>query len=169
MRFGFSKQVPMIICSVGLCLTGSSVFAQEHPQEHPKKANQKEHPEHPKKDDKSTITKEALSAAIKSYVENDAKLKGGYFMVYDSVARKPLPLALERVHEDRLSSLGDGVYFACADFKSADGRIYDLDVFMKQTELGLHTTEVSIHKEAGRPRYNWQEKDGIWHQVKTQE
>lgn len=125
-----------------------------------------EHPEHPT-DDKANepVTIEMLSKAIAEYVETDSKLKGGYFLVYDPVAETPLRLTLDKVHEDKLATLGNGVYFACADFKAADGRIYDLDIFMKGNGGGLDPTEVSIHKVSGTPRYNWTEENGVWKKV----
>jgi len=134
-----------------------SVKAQEHPKEHPG-----EHPrEHPTSK-KAEITKESLADAITKYVADDAGLKGGFFMVYDTEQGKPLALTLEKVHKDRLASLGDGVYFACADFNATDGSVYDLDVFMKDTGKGLEASDVSVHKKNGEARYGWVEKDGIW-------
>jgi hypothetical protein len=134
------------------------VYAQEHP-EHPS-----EHPsEHPKAEQtKETVTIPMLSKAIQDYIAGDAKLKGGFYLVYDPLDKKVLQLTLAKVHEDKLATLGDGVYFACADFKSTDGHVYDLDVFMTSNEKTLDVSEVSVHKLDGKPRYNWTEKDGIW-------
>ena len=100
-------------------------------------------------------------------MKQDSKLKGGYFLVYDTVDKKPLQLQLLKVHKDKLAALGDGVYFACSDMKAADGTLYDLDFFMKQTDNGFETTEVSVHKKSGKPRYGWKEADGIWGKVKS--
>src|SRR3990172_4083072 len=134
--------------------------AQEHP-EHPKGS---EHPEHPSKAqrDTTTITMTALSQAIKDYVAKDSKLKGGFFLVIDPDSRKVLQLTLAKVHEDKLASLGGGVYFACADFNAQDSTVYDLDIFMKSAGRPLETTEVMVHKVNGNPRYTWKEEDGIW-------
>lgn len=133
---------------------GGMMGAKEHPQEGPKE----EHPE-PKK---PTVTKESLAKAIRDYVQKETALKGGFFLVYDPVAQKTLTLSLVKVHDDRLSSLGQGVYFACADFKTPDNRLYDLDFFVKESELGLAVSEITIHKEDGQARYSWVEEDGIW-------
>jgi hypothetical protein len=125
-----------------------------------------EHPEHPSNDaKKESVTIEMLSKAINDYVQSDSKLKGGYFLVYDPVAEKPLRLTLDKVHEDKLATLGNDVYFACADFKAADGRVYDLDIFMKGGMGHLEATDVSIHKVAGEPRYNWTQDNGVWKKV----
>ena len=102
-----------------------------------------EHPEHPSDRAKEPMTIERLSKAITNYVQTDTKLKGGYFLIYDPVAKSVLSLTLERVHEDKLASLGNGVYFACADFKATDGTIYDLDVFMKGDDF--EPTDISVH------------------------
>lgn len=131
----------------------STGYAQEHPSEHPM--------EHPSSE-KTSITNESLAEAISKYVTGDAKLKGGFFMVYDKEHGKALTLTLEKVHKDRLAALGNGVYFACADFNATDGNVYDLDIFMKDEPGGLEAADISIHKMNGKARYNWIEKDGTW-------
>jgi hypothetical protein len=142
-----------------VCFRAAPLAAQEHP----------EHPEHPKDKEQApqAMTLDALAEAIAGYIQQDAKLKGGYFLVYDTVDKKPLALELEKVHKDRLATLGDGVYFACTDMKSAEGTVYDLDFFMKQTEHGLETTEVDIHKKSGKPRYGWKEDNGVWKKLQN--
>lgn len=128
-------------------------YDEELPQEHP------EHPTEKKVD----IDKEAIAEAIAEYIERDSELRGGYFLVYDKKAKATLTLKLVRVHKDKLSMIAKDVYFACADFKTPKGKIYDLDIFMKGTEKdNLKVTEVSIHKEAGKPRYTWHEEGGVW-------
>ena len=135
------------------------------PQSSP--AQDKEHPEHPEDKAASEMTLDALAVAITEYVEGDAKLKGGFFLVYDTVDKKPLQLQLMKVHKEKLATLGDGLYFACTDMKAADGTLYDLDFFMKQTDEGIETTEVAVHKKSGEPRYGWKEVDGAWKKVKS--
>jgi hypothetical protein len=131
-----------------------------------------EHPEHPKQDKKAQpapdkqISLDSLAEAIARYIEHDSKLKGGYFLVYDAEEKKPLALQLQKVHRERLATLGGGVYFACTDMKATDGTVYDLDFFTKQTEQGLETTEIAIHKKSGKPRYNWKEEGGVWKKTK---
>jgi hypothetical protein len=142
-----------------LCFSAVPLAAQEHPKEHP------QNPE--KTQTKGTLTLDELAEAITGYVQHDAKLKGGYFLVYDAIDKKPLALVLEKVHKDRLSTLGDGVYFACTDMKSSDGTVYDLDFFMKKTDHGIETTEVDIHKKSGVARYGWKEENGVWKKVQS--
>ena len=102
----------------------SAGFAQEHP-EHPTKAAPKP---------KTEVTNETMAKAITDYVNQDAAMKGGYFLIYDSKATKTLTLTLDKVHQDRLSQVGELLFFACGDFKSSDGKAYDLDFFMKGNE-----------------------------------
>ncbi len=144
--------------TLALFVLGTSLYAQEHP-EHPKETKGQE--------SASTMTLDELADAITRYIAQDAKLKGGHFLLYDVGDKKPLVLQLDKVHKDRLSALGGGVYFACTDMKSTDGTIYDLDFFMKRTEHGIETTEVAVHKKAGKPRYGWKEDNGIWMKVKS--
>jgi hypothetical protein len=134
----------------------AGAFAQEHP-EHPKQEHPKEHPK-----TSAAVTKEAMAEAIENYIKKDSALKGGYFTVYDAQAKAPLALTLDKVHQDKLAKVSDGLYFACSDFKATDGKMYDLDFFMKGADSGLEVSEVMIHKEAGNPRYGWVEKDGVW-------
>ena len=108
------------------------------------------------------ITLQNLALAIESFVEADINLRGA-FLVIDPKTNKALKLTLEKVHKERLSHVGDNVYFACADFNADNGKVYDLDIFLhgKNTD-NLTVTEISVHKEDGIARYGWQEENGIW-------
>jgi len=108
------------------------------------------------------ITLQNLARAIESFVEADIILRGA-FLVIDPSTDKVLKLNLEKVHKERLSHVGDDVYFACADFNADNGKVYDLDIFLhgKNTD-NLTVTEISVHKEDGNARYSWLEQDGVW-------
>ena len=149
------------ITAVALLVLGTNVLAQEHP-EHPKQG-EKQAEQAPE----MKMTLDELADAITSYIAEDSKLKGGYFLVFDTLEKKPLALKLDKVHKERLAGLGDGVYFACTDMKASDGVMYDLDFFMKKNADGIETTEVSIHKKSGKPRYGWKEESGVWKKVKA--
>jgi hypothetical protein len=69
------------------------------------------------------------------------------------------------VHKDRLQALADGRYFACVDFKAADGTMVDVDFFLKKDGDKLVVTDTSVHKIDGKARYNYEEKDGVWVRV----
>ncbi len=141
----------------------------EHPAKQPEEHPAKQPGEHPAKQEESKgevskpLTKADLAEAIETYVKNDAALHGGYFLVYDNQAQKSCILALEKVHKDRLSKVGLDEYFACADFKTPEGKVYDLDIFMKGTDKDhLEVMEIALHKEDGKERYTWYEQKGIW-------
>ena len=108
------------------------------------------------------ITLQNLARAIESFVEADINLRGA-FLVIDPSTDEVLKLNLEKVHKERLSHVGDDIYFACADFNADNGKVYDLDIFLhgKNTD-NLTVTEISVHKEDGNARYGWLEQDGIW-------
>ena len=134
-------------------------------QEHPTKSKKTEHPTTtltPQIVQGEKITLQNLARAIESFVEADINLRGA-FLVIDPSTNEVLKLNLEKVHKERLSHVGDDVYFACADFNADDGKVYDLDIFLhgKNTD-NLTVTEISVHKEDGKARYGWLEEDGIW-------
>jgi len=149
-----------------MVLNNSTAFGQEHP-EHPTKskessdhAKNSEHPEHPTEAFKVNIA--TMAKAINDYVDTDSKLKGGFFLVYDSESKSALQLTLTKVHEERLAQVGENLYFACSDFDDVSGKSFDLDFFMKKENDQLVVTEVMIHKQDGKARYSWVEKDGVW-------
>ena len=170
----YLQMVAGIGIMAGALMLAGPIAAQEHP-EHPstkpaaETAEKAEHPEHPTDDAKSAeCTMDELSAAIKDFVKQDSDLKGGMFFIYDATQKTVLQLSLAKVHEEKLASLGNGVYFACADFNSHDDHVYDLDVFMERDDAGnMVTTEVSVHKKDGVARYTWSETDGVWSKTAT--
>ena len=144
-----------------------STVAQEHP-EHPKKQEPKqgskqEHPEHPEKaKDFSTAD---LEAAIKSEVAEKTKSTNGVFKLEDPKLKKTWDLTLDKVHTDRLSKISPDTYFACVDMKDPNGKTLDVDFFLKAKGGKLEMTDTTVHKVEGKPRYKWEEKDGLWKRV----
>ena len=133
--------------------------------EHPTGSKKAEHPTAtitPQIVQGEKITLQNLARAIESFVEADINLRGA-FLVIDPSTNEVLKLNLEKVHKERLSHIGDDVYFACADFNADNGKVYDLDIFLhgKNTD-NLTVTEISVHKEDGNARYSWLEQDGVW-------
>jgi hypothetical protein len=109
-----------------------------------------------------TLTKDDLADAIESYVRRLTADKGE-FRIHDDVLDKDVVLTLDKVHRERLSKVGPDTYFACADFKTPDGSVYDIDLFMKGTSKdNLVFYDMTLHKFNGKERYTWEEKDGIW-------
>ncbi len=133
-----------------------ALYAQEHP-EHPKKTT-----EHPKKGaEAKQVSTADISAGIKQNIEAETKKSSdGKFHVKQE--GQDLALDLIKVHDDRLSDLGSGKYFACVDMKATDGKTYDIDFFLTGQPGKMKVTETSVHKIDGKPRYNWKEENGTW-------
>lgn len=144
------------------------VFAAEHPEhpqkaaEHPKKEGEKG--EHPKKGDEKEVSMAEISAGITKHIDSEAK-KSSDKKFHAKHEGKDLALDLTKVHDDRLSSLGGGKYFACVDMKASDGTTYDIDFFMSGKPGNMKVTETSVHKVNGKALYNWKEDNGVWKKV----
>jgi hypothetical protein len=107
-----------------------------------------------------------ISAGIKRHIVSERK-KSADKKFHVNYKGKNLALDLVKVHNDRLSSLGGGKYFACVDMKAADGTIYDIDFFMAGQPGSMTVTETSVHKINGKPLYNWKEQRGVWKKVRV--
>jgi hypothetical protein len=105
-----------------------------------------------------------ISGGLKKYIDNSTR-KSADRKFHVRHQGKDLALDLIKVHDDRLSSLGGGKYFACVDMKGTDGRIYDIDFLMVLPPGQLKVTETSVHKINGKPLYNWKEENGVWKRV----
>ena len=121
--------------------------------------------EHPELAHLTQVSTDSLADAITSYVTSESKERGGAFPAPAPNGGEPLGLTLTIVHRERVSRLADGRYFACADFKSADGNAYDVDIFMRAESKGLVPSDIIIHKVNGTPLFNWSERDGVWSAV----
>ena len=146
--------------AIALFLTpGLPVRAQEHP-EHPKKSA-----EHPKKGGaEKQVSTADISAGIKKNIDAKSK-KSSDAKFHVNYEGQDLALDLVRVHDDRLSDLGGGKYFACVDMKAVDGKTYDIDFFLTGPPGRMNVTDTTVHKIDGKPLYDWKEKDGKWQKV----
>jgi len=147
----------IITVAIALFFTPAAlVSAAEHP----------EHPEHPQKGKagKKQVSKSDISAGIKKNIDAETKKSsdGKFHVNYQS---QDLALDLIRVHDDRLSDLGGGKYFACVDMKGTDGKSYDIDFFLTGQPGTMTVTETAVHKIDGKPLYDWKEDNGKWHKV----
>ncbi|HXY61958.1 MAG TPA: hypothetical protein VEJ22_03385 [Nitrospirota bacterium] len=139
-----------------LLLAFPYLSSAEHPTEHPSGKRSSGAAQKP-------LTKQEMKEAIESYIEKESKKYGGYYEIYDDLQGKELFLKLKKVHDDKLAHVGNDVYFFCVDLTGKDGKVYDLDFFMKRGASGnLDVTEVTIHKQEGKERYTWYEENGIW-------
>lgn len=141
----------------------STLALAQEKKEHPKEEHPKEHPEHPKTAKK--MSTDDIDKAIRAHIEKTAEASGNRFPVKDDVLNKTWNLELVKVHNDKLQALADGRYFACVDFKAADGTMVDVDFFMKKAGDALEVTDTTVHKINGKTRYGYQEKDGVWVRV----
>ncbi len=112
------------------------------------------------------VSKADISDGIKKHIGSETK-KSTDRKFHVKYGGKGLALDLIRVHDDRLSSIGGGKYFACVDMKATDGKTYDIDFFMTGQPGNMKVTETSVHKINGKPLYNWKEEGGIWKKVST--
>lgn len=134
-----------------LSLLALPVFAQEHP-------------EHP---NSSTKAKDFSVSDLEKTIKKDIaeKSKDGVFKVDDAELNKTWDLKLDHVHTERLSKLSPDTYFACVDMKDPNGKVIDVDFFLKGSGDKLEMTDTTVHKIEGKPRYNWKEEDGFWKKV----
>jgi hypothetical protein len=107
-----------------------------------------------------------ISAGIKRHINNERRGAADK-KFHVNYRGKNLALDLLKVHDDRLSNLGGGKYFACVDMKAADGTIYDIDFFLAGQPGSMTVTETSVHKINGKPLYNWKEQGGVWKKVRV--
>lgn len=110
------------------------------------------------------ITTEKLARVIREHIGLGAQLNGGYYVVIDKQSDKALMLKLQKIHDDRLSMISDGLYFVCVDMRAEDGTLYDIDFFLKETNGDLTVSEAMVHKVNGKPRYTWKYRNGTWQQ-----
>jgi len=157
----------IIATAIALFFTPAAmVLSQEHP-EHPKKTTEqpKKGGEHPKTGgaEKGVSTAD-ISAGIKKNIDGQSK-KSADQKFHVNYEGQDLALDLVKVHDDRLSDLGSGKYFACVDMKATDGKTYDIDFFLTGQPGKMKVTETSVHKIDGKPLYDWKEENGTWHKV----
>ena len=151
------------------------VRAQEHPREHPQQSQLQQVPQSITRSSQGgfqtkvqtkQMSKADISAGIKKQIASDTR-KSSDKKFHVKYGAKVLALDLIKVHDDRLSNLGGGKYFACVDMKAADGTIYDIDFFMAGQPGSMKVTETSVHKVNGKPLYNWKEQGGVWKKVRV--
>jgi hypothetical protein len=139
----------------------------QHPVSHPPitiqvPMNQTQQPQAQPKEVSATD----ISAGIKKHIASEAK-KSSDKKFHVKYKAQDLALDLIKVHDDRLSNLGGGKYFACVDMKTTDRKTYDIDFFLSGNPGNMKVTETSVHKINGKPLYNWKEEGGVWKKVKA--
>ncbi len=137
---------------------------EEHPEGEKKPEGEEEPPPPPPRE---PVTIEAVAQFLEGYVAEEAAMHDQWLRIHDSKTNKDLKLQLDKIHRERLSRTAEKTYFVCADFKSPEGKTFDLDFWVKETDDGLTVTETTVHKEEGTARYTWVEKDGTWSRKST--
>src|SRR5260370_3199232 len=114
----------MIAVSVALFLAPvMRLFAAEHPQPRLQQLPQTTTRSSQSGTQTTEVSKADISAGIKRQIASDRK-KSSDKKFHVSYRGKDLALDLVKVHDDRLSSLGGGKYFACVLMKSIDRTSY---------------------------------------------
>ena len=157
----------IIAVSVALLLAPAvPLLAAEHPRPQPQPWTQVTTGSAQSATPTTEVSRSDISAGIKSHINNERR-RAADKKFHINYRGKNLALDLIKVHDDRLSSLGSGKYFACVDMKAADGTIYDIDFFMAGQPGSMTVTETSVHKINGKPLYNWKEQGGVWKKVRV--
>jgi hypothetical protein len=138
-----------LLCAIALFIVSSSARAAEE------RVNEQ-------------VTTADIADGIQKHINERTKAGAGYFHLRDG--EKDLSLTLERIHNDKLTSLSRTKHFACVDMRGTDGNLYDVDFFLKGHPGAMTVSETAVHKVNGKPRYNWKQgKNGVWHKVAIRE
>lgn len=148
------KQRTAVVLLLALGLTGSRASFLSAQSEQVKK----QIPEAPP-------TLEVMAQFLEGYAKKQTADQGGWMLVEDPESEQTLKLRLEKVHRDGVAKTGDKAYFVCADFKTPEGKRYDLDFWVDGDGEKLMVSDMTIHKVDGVPRYLWVESEGLWKRI----
>ena len=156
----------IIALSVAFLLTPalSPLIAVEHPKSLPQTTQFSQLPQSQTQAAGKEVSQADISTGIKKDIVRTSK-KSRDKKFHTEYKGKDLALDLIKVHEDQLSSLGKGRYFACVDMKAADGTSYDIDFLLTGKPGAMKVTETFVHKVNGKPLYNWKEEGGVWKRI----
>jgi len=161
-------RIILAITAVSFLMPALPVLADEHP-EHPRApqpAVSGKPSEQPQAAQGKEVSKADISAGIRKHIASETK-RASDKKFHANYQGKDLAMDLVRVHDDRLSNLGGGKYFACVDMKATDGKTYDIDFFLTGQPGNMTVVDTSVHKINGKPLYNWKEDNGVWKKVKV--
>lgn len=103
---------------------------------------------------------EQLRSTIRTYIQTQEKLTGSFTIPDPREKGKLRTLSLIRVHE-RVGKTGD-YYYSCTDMRDvATGDELDLDFDVSDTGKELKVVAVRIHKDNGKPRYTYNDRDEL--------
>jgi hypothetical protein len=163
----------IIALSVAFLLTPalSPLTAVEHPHSIPQTTQYSQLPQNQPRSgaqSQQVAEKEVSQADISAGIRKDIAMKSKKSSdkkFHTEYKGRDLALDLIKVHDNGVSSLGKGKYFACVDMKAVDGTTYDIDFFTTGKPGAMKVTETSVHKVNGKPLYNWKEEGGVWKKV----
>jgi len=92
---------------------------------------------------------ESHRKAIERHIH--AHSQEGVYAIYDAREGKALGLELDSIHETA-HPMDSGEIFYCADFRGADGTLYDLDFYVEASGERPVVVESFIHKAGGKDR-----------------
>jgi hypothetical protein len=131
-------------------------------------------------DDSFVLSSQEIRQGIKKILEQDQKLHGGWFQIWDPRLQHSWRLKHVSVH-DRVAYMDSPVarrmlaqagirpvhrsdeivYFGCNNFRSAEGTLVDVDVWMVRSGDKLSPIDYQIHKVSGKPRYTFQNDEVV--------
>ena len=98
----------------------------------------------------------SIKGALRTEIQNsmaefiETNTVNGTYLVYDAVTGRMLSLELIKLHSGIVKK--GRFYVSCADFKGADGKIYDLDFLVVEDGDRLLTTQAIVHSVDGKKR-----------------
>lgn len=134
MKFRMGRQNSMLAVSavIALLVAVAPVAAQQKAEGSGKKGEKADGPQ-----------------AVARFVA--AHQQGGAFAIFDPRTEEALALELTDIHAGAHPVESGEVYY-CADFRDADGTLYDLDFYVDESGARPVVVETFIHKVAGEDR-----------------
>lgn len=109
-----------------------------------------------------------IEEGIRDCISRRAEQNSGFFPL--PIDSGTMNLKLVRVHTEYLSNLGPDSHFACVDLADEKGDVYDVDFFLTGKPGNMQVTEMTLHKENGKPFYNWKQlADKTWKRVDVED
>lgn len=92
----------------------------------------------------------AEKAEILATLEAFLAVRGNRLVVHDPLFGRDLDMELVKIHDGAWRT-GAGTIYACADL-TADGKIYDIDLFLMEHNGRYIVYDYFLHKEDGKDR-----------------
>src|SRR5438045_7847498 len=142
----------------------SPLLAVEHPHSLPQTTQMSQLPQNQPRSAspsgqaaKKEVSPADVSAGIKRDIASKSK-KSSDKKFHTEYKGKDLALDLVKVHDDQLSSLGKGRYFACVDMKAADGTAYDIDFLVAGKPGAMKVQAKGEQQVNGKAHNDWKEE-----------